>query len=89
MPGVSFMIEHLGAQGLSNVTTLKQLSDTYVGVWNLGDTGSDVPEKAEFLPYKIRNNYNNAKSINGRQQVAASDIQPGGKYRCKEPLHFI
>lgn len=83
MPGAEVSAEKLGSEALNNVAFLNQISDNYIGIWNLENTGSDVPTDVEFLPYK---NYHFDSSINivdRRQQVADADILPGGKYRCE------
>lgn len=75
--------ENLGAEGLNTIATLNRISDTYVGVWDLKQTSSDIPTDAEFLLYK-NNHFNSGTSgIDKRQQVADADIIQGGKYRGK------
>lgn len=83
MPGTDFIAEQIGAQALNHVATLNQISDTYIGIWNLGNTNSDVPADTEFLPHKNNHFHSSVSSIDKRQQVADADILPGGKYRCK------
>ena len=81
MPGFEHIINPLGSQGLSGTITLSQVSDTYVGLWNLSSTPEDVPENAEFFPYKNMGG-NSGKGLDGRKQVPFADIAQGGKYRC-------
>ena len=83
MSGQEYVVEHLGAQGLSGAATLNQISDTFVGIWNLNATGSDVPENAEFLPYKNKADDGRTRYMDGRKQVDDADIAEGGKYRCE------
>lgn len=83
MPGVELISENLGTQALNNVATLHQISDTYIGIWILGNTSSDVPADTEFLPHKNNHLDGGISSIDKRKQVADADILPGGKYRCK------
>lgn len=83
MSNLDFRVENLGARGLNSAAALNQVSDTFVGIWNLGDTGSDAPENVDFLPYKNKNSDGGIGNNDGRQQVADADISPGGKYRCK------
>lgn len=83
MSNLEFLVEDLGARGLNSVIALNQVSDTFVGIWNLGDTGSEAPENVNFLPYKNRNSDGRIGNKDRRQQVADADIGPGGKYRCE------
>lgn len=83
MPGLDYAVENFGAQGLSLAATLNQISDTHVGIWNLGSISNDVPVNAEFFPGKNLSNDRSIDSADRRQQVAEADIAPGGKYRCE------
>ena len=83
MSNLDFLVENIGALGLNSAVALNQVSDTFVGIWNLGDTGSDAPENVDFLPYKNKISDGGISNKDGRQQVADADITPGGKYRCR------
>ena len=83
MSSVGRIAENLGSEALNNVVTLNQISDNYLGIWNLENTSSDVPADVEFLPYKNGHFNSRINGIDKRQQVADADILPGGKYRCK------
>ena len=83
MPSVELIAEKLGSEALNNVATLNQISDSYIGIWNLGETSSDVPADVEFLPYKNNHFESRINIVDKRRQVADADILPGGKYRCK------
>lgn len=83
MPSLDYAIKNLGAQGLSAANQLNQISDTYVGIWNLENTSSSVPEKVEFRPSEgFRSSYG-IGGTDERQLVADADVAPGGKYRCE------
>lgn len=83
MPSVEPFVQKLGSEAVNNVATLNQICDNYIGVWKLGNTGSDVPANVEFLPYKNNHFDSRANVVDRRRQVAETDILPGGKYRCK------
>lgn len=83
MPSVELIAEKLGSEALNNIATLNQISDNYVGIWNLENTSNVVPTDVEFLPYKNYHFNSRINIVDKRQQVADADILPGGKYRCK------
>lgn len=83
MPGLDYATENLGAQGLNAAAQLNQISDTYVGIWNLENTSSSVPVNVEFRPSKSLRSSNGIGGTDGRQPVDNADVAPGGKYRCK------
>lgn len=83
MSGLDCSTETLGAQGLNAAASLNQISDTYVGIWNLENTSSSVPVNVEFRPSQSVRGSNGIGATDGRQLVADADVAPGGKYRCK------
>lgn len=83
MPSVEVTAQKLGSEALNNVATLNQISNNYIGIWNLENTGSDVPTDVEFFPYKNYHFDSRINIVDKRQQVPDADILPGGKYRCK------
>lgn len=80
MSNLDFLVENLGAH---SAVALNQVSDTFAGIWNLSDTGSDAPENVVFLPYNDKNSDGGIGNTDGRLQVDDADIAPCGKYRCK------
>lgn len=83
MPGSDYAFESLDAQGLNAGAPLNQISNTYVGIWNLENTTSSVPVNVEFRPSQNRHRSSRAASTEGRHLVADAHVAPGGKYRCK------
>lgn len=83
MPSRELIAEMLGSEALNNIATLNQISDSYIGIWDLESTSNDVPTEVDFLPHKNFHFNSRITVVDKRQQVADTDIHPGGKYRCK------
>lgn len=83
MPGLEYTMENLGVPGLNAGAPLNQISNTYVGIWNLENTTSSVPVNVEFRPSRSNRSSSGAAGMNGQKLVADADVAPGGKYRCK------
>ncbi|MCJ1462448.1 hypothetical protein MMC07_001049 [Pseudocyphellaria aurata] len=81
MSGLDYSTENLGAQALNTTAQLNQISNTYVGIWNLENTNSSIPVNVEFRSSQNAHSSNKIGGTDRRQRVAEADIAPGGRYR--------